>query len=42
MGRVVELCNKYDVIQLENVCEYGFKYKDKYLGTFGFASFLSI
>jgi CDP-6-deoxy-D-xylo-4-hexulose-3-dehydrase len=43
MGRVVELCNKYDVILLEDVCEsMGSKYKDKYLGTFGLASFFSM
>jgi CDP-6-deoxy-D-xylo-4-hexulose-3-dehydrase len=43
MGRVVELCDKYDVILLEDVCEsMGSKYKDKYLGTFGLASFFSM
>jgi CDP-6-deoxy-D-xylo-4-hexulose-3-dehydrase len=43
MKRVVELCNKYDVILLEDVCEsMGSKYKDKYLGTFGLASFFSM
>jgi CDP-6-deoxy-D-xylo-4-hexulose-3-dehydrase len=43
MEKVVELCKKYDVILLEDVCEsMGSKYKDKYLGTFGFASFFSM
>ena len=43
MDRVIELCNKYDVILLEDVCEsMGSKYKDKYLGTFGLASFFSM
>ena len=43
MDRVVELCNKYDVILLEDVCEsMGSKYKNKYLGTFGLASFFSM
>ena len=43
MGRVVELCDKYDVILLEDVCEsMGSKYKEKYLGTFGLASFFSM
>ena len=43
MGRVVELCDKYDVILLEDVCEsMGSKYKDKYLGKFGLASFFSM
>jgi CDP-6-deoxy-D-xylo-4-hexulose-3-dehydrase len=43
MERVVELCNKYDVLLLEDVCEsMGSKYKNKYLGTFGLASFFSM
>jgi CDP-6-deoxy-D-xylo-4-hexulose-3-dehydrase len=43
MDKVVELCNKYDVILLEDVCEsMGSKYKEKYLGTFGLASFFSM
>jgi len=43
MDRVVELCNKYDVLLLEDVCEsMGSKYKEKYLGTFGLASFFSM
>jgi CDP-6-deoxy-D-xylo-4-hexulose-3-dehydrase len=43
MNKVVELCNKYNVILLEDVCEsMGSKYKEKYLGTFGLASFFSM
>jgi CDP-6-deoxy-D-xylo-4-hexulose-3-dehydrase len=43
MDRVVELCEKYDVLLLEDVCEsMGSKYKEKYLGTFGLASFFSM
>jgi CDP-6-deoxy-D-xylo-4-hexulose-3-dehydrase len=43
MKRVVELCDKYDVILLEDVCEsMGSKYQNKYLGTFGLASFFSM
>ena len=43
MDRVVELCDKYNVILLEDVCEsMGSKYKNKYLGTFGLASFFSM
>ena len=43
MDKVVELCNKYNVILLEDVCEsMGSKYKEKYLGTFGLASFFSM
>jgi CDP-6-deoxy-D-xylo-4-hexulose-3-dehydrase len=42
MDRVVELCKKYDVILLEDVCESaGSKYKGRNLGTFGLASFFS-
>jgi CDP-6-deoxy-D-xylo-4-hexulose-3-dehydrase len=40
---VVDLCEKYDVILLEDVCEsMGSKFNSKYLGTFGFASFFSM
>ena len=40
MEKIVSLCEKYDVILLEDVCEsMGSKYKEKYLGTFGLASF---
>jgi CDP-6-deoxy-D-xylo-4-hexulose-3-dehydrase len=43
MNEVVELCNKYDVLLLEDVCEsMGSKFNNKYLGTFGFASFFSM
>jgi CDP-6-deoxy-D-xylo-4-hexulose-3-dehydrase len=43
MDRVIELCNKYNVILLEDVCEsMGSKYNGKYLGTFGLASFFSM
>jgi CDP-6-deoxy-D-xylo-4-hexulose-3-dehydrase len=43
MDKIMELCKKYNVILLEDVCEsMGSKYKDKYLGTFGLASFFSM
>jgi len=43
MDKIVDLCKKYDVILLEDVCEsMGSKYKEKYLGTFGLASFFSM
>jgi CDP-6-deoxy-D-xylo-4-hexulose-3-dehydrase len=43
MEKIIELCNKYDVILLEDVCEsMGSKYNGKYLGLFGFASFFSM
>ena len=43
MGRVIELCEKYDVLLLEDVCEsMGSKYNGKYLGSFGLASFFSM
>jgi CDP-6-deoxy-D-xylo-4-hexulose-3-dehydrase len=43
MGKVMGLCEKYDVILLEDVCEsMGSKYNEKYLGSFGFASFFSM
>lgn len=42
MDRIVRLCEEYDVILLEDVCEsLGSKYNQNYLGTFGFASFFS-
>lgn len=42
MKEIVELCEKYDVLLLEDVCEsMGSKYQDTYLGNFGFASFFS-
>jgi CDP-6-deoxy-D-xylo-4-hexulose-3-dehydrase len=43
MDKIIELCSKYDVILLEDVCEsMGSKYNGKYLGTFGLASFFSM
>jgi CDP-6-deoxy-D-xylo-4-hexulose-3-dehydrase len=43
MDKIVELCNKYNVVLLEDTCEsMGSKYKGKYLGTFGLASFFSM
>jgi len=43
MGKVLELCEKHDVILLEDVCEsMGSKYQGKYLGSMGFASFFSM
>ena len=43
MQKILDLCNQYDVILLEDVCEsMGSIYKDKYLGTFGLASFFSV
>jgi len=43
MDEIINLCKKYDVVLLEDVCEsMGSKYKDNYLGTFGTASFFSL
>lgn len=43
MEAIVKLCKRYGVILLEDVCEsMGSKYKGKYLGTFGEASFFSM
>jgi len=43
MEAVLELCKKYEVLLLEDVCEsMGSKYKGEYLGTFGIASFFSM
>ena len=43
MDKIVELCHTYDVILLEDVCEsMGSKFNDKYLGSFGLASFFSM
>jgi CDP-6-deoxy-D-xylo-4-hexulose-3-dehydrase len=43
MNRVVDLCRKYDVALFEDVCEsMGSKYQDKYIGSFGVASFFSM
>lgn len=42
MDKIVELCNKYDVILLEDNCEsQGTKYKGKKLGNFGLMSSFS-
>lgn len=42
MKRIIELCNQYDVILLEDACESaGSKFENKKLGTFGLASFFS-
>lgn len=42
MKEVLELCDKYEVILLEDVCEsMGSKYENQYLGSFGLASFYS-
>ncbi len=43
MEKVISLCEKYNVILLEDVCEsMGSKYQGKYLGSFGLASFFSM
>ena len=43
MREIVELCEKYDVLLIEDVCEsMGSKYGNKYLGTFGYASLFSM
>ena len=43
MEEIITLCQKYDVILLEDTCEsMGSKYKGKYLGSFGMASFFSL
>lgn len=43
MGELVSLCEKYDVLLMEDVCEsMGSKYKGQYLGTFGLCSFFSL
>ena len=43
MDKIVLLCEQYNVILLEDVCEsMGSKYDDAYLGSFGMASFYSI
>jgi CDP-6-deoxy-D-xylo-4-hexulose-3-dehydrase len=42
MDELVKLCEEYDVLLLEDVCEsMGSKYKNEYLGSFGFASMFS-
>ena len=43
MDRIVELCETYDVLLIEDVCEsMGSEYKGKKLGTFGCMSFFSM
>jgi len=43
MEKIIELCNKYNVTLFEDVCEsMGSKYNNKYLGSFGLASFFSM
>jgi len=43
MNELISLCKKHDVILLEDVCEsMGSKYRGKYLGSFGYASFFSM
>tara|TARA_B100002019_G_scaffold278931_1_gene280292 strand:- start:246 stop:1400 length:1155 start_codon:yes stop_codon:yes gene_type:complete len=43
MDKIVLLCEQYNVILLEDVCEsMGSKYDDAYLGSFGMASFYSM
>lgn len=42
MDRLISLCKKYDVLLLEDICEsMGSKYKEQYLGSFGYASVFS-
>jgi CDP-6-deoxy-D-xylo-4-hexulose-3-dehydrase len=42
MDSLIDLCEKYEVLLLEDVCEsMGSKYNKKYLGSFGFASVFS-
>jgi CDP-6-deoxy-D-xylo-4-hexulose-3-dehydrase len=43
MDEILELCEKYGVLLLEDVCEsMGSKFQKNYLGSFGFASFFSM
>ena len=43
MDEITNLCEEFEVILLEDVCEsMGSKFDGKYLGTFGFASFFSM
>ena len=43
MDKIVLLCEQYNVLLLEDVCEsMGSKYDDAYLGSFGMASFYSL
>lgn len=43
MDKIILLCEQYDVLLLEDVCEsMGSKYNKQYLGNFGLASFYSM
>jgi len=43
MDKVLNLCEKYDILLLEDVCEsMGSKFQGEYLGSLGFASFFSM
>lgn len=43
MDKILELCQKYDVVLFEDVCEsMGSKFNGKFLGSFGLASFFSM
>jgi len=43
MDKILSLCEKYEVLLFEDVCEsMGSKFQGKYLGSFGFASFFSM
>jgi len=43
MDKIMDLCKKYNVLLFEDVCEsMGSKFNEKYLGSFGFASFFSM
>ena len=43
MDKIMDLCKEYDVLLFEDVCEsMGSKFDEKYLGSFGFASFFSM
>ena len=43
MKELMDLCEEYGVILLEDICEsMGSKYRDNYLGSFGFASVFSM
>ena len=43
MDKIINLCEKYNVTLFEDVCEsMGSKFGNKYLGSFGYASFFSM
>jgi len=43
MQEIIDMCDKYNVILLEDACEsLGSKFNDKLLGSFGLASFFSL